>query len=95
MRQLGGEPDVVMKAAANDIANGDLGHDLPVRNGDNSSVSPQRCSESHRGTGDVIGRERLQKSRSPVSSVTRADASRHHQGDFRRIIDGVNQTPMP
>ena len=90
MRQLGGEPDVVMKAA-NDIANGDLGHDLPVRNGDSSSViaAMQRVTLAVRAMSSDANS--LVQAALAGQLATRADASRH-QGDFRRIIDGVNQT---
>jgi len=90
MKQLGGEPDTVMQAA-NAIANGHLENDLAVKQGDDSSViaAMQRVILAVRALSEDANR--LVESALAGQLSTRADASRH-QGDYRKIIDGVNQT---
>ena len=90
LRQLGGEPDVAT-GIANRIARGDLSSDIAVAAGDTSSLmsAMQRMSEAIQAmTADV---EMLSKAAVEGSLGTRADAGKH-QGDFRDIVEGVNQT---
>jgi len=90
MKQLGGEPDAVM-VAANDIAAGRLDQDLSVKNGDTSSViaAMQRVILTVR-TMSADAQQLVDAALRGQLDV-RADTSRH-QGDFRKIIDGFNQT---
>ncbi|MFZ2407832.1 MAG: methyl-accepting chemotaxis protein [Methylobacter sp.] len=90
MRQLGGEPGYVADLA-NKVAIGDLSTQIDLKAGDTSSVmaAMKRMTESIQAlvedavvlsTAAIEGRLKI-----------RADAGKH-QGDYRKIVEGVNAT---
>jgi len=88
--QLGGEP-ALAAAVANRIAEGDLSSRIELKPGDTSSLmaSMKRMSDS---VGSLVGDAlMLSKAAVELKLDTRADAAKH-QGDFRRIVQGVNDT---
>jgi methyl-accepting chemotaxis protein len=90
MKQLGGEPGFASEVA-NRIAVGDLSSKIELKAGDESSLmaSMQKMSttiQTLAADANVLSvAARLGK------LETRADASKH-QGEFRAIIDGINNT---
>jgi methyl-accepting chemotaxis protein len=90
MRQLGGEPDAAA-AIANRIAAGDLTSSFALRPGDTTSLmaSMQHMSTSIQAL--VTDAHMLAQAAVEGKLATRADAAKH-QGDFRRIVEGVNAT---
>ncbi|GAB1458923.1 hypothetical protein MASR2M50_06970 [Thauera sp.] len=89
-RQLGGEPAVALQAAQR-IANGDLENRIVLREQDDTSLMAalEKVRLSVRAmTGDVRA---LSDAAVAGKLATRADASRH-QGDYARIVQGVNDT---
>ncbi|TAN66289.1 MAG: methyl-accepting chemotaxis protein [Methylobacter sp.] len=90
MRQLGGEPDEVA-ALANKIASGDLTTQIDLKSGDTRSVMAAMKNM-------VLAIQALVADASALSTAavegrleTRSDATKH-QGDFRKIVEGVNNT---
>ncbi len=90
MRQLGGEPAVVA-SLANKIAVGDLKTQIDLKSGDNTSILAAMKNM-------VLSIESLVNDAGMLSAAavegrlaTRADAAKH-QGDFRKIVQGVNDT---
>lgn len=90
LRQIGGEPDAVMKVA-NEIANGNLSINLEVKTGDQTSVvaAMQRVILAVRAMAEDANR--LVDAALQGKLSVRADVARH-QGDYRKLIEGVNQT---
>jgi methyl-accepting chemotaxis protein len=90
MRQLGGEPDQAAEIA-NKIAAGDLSSSFALKPGDNTSLmaSMQRMSTAIQTL--VTDANQLSDAATEGKLLTRADGSKH-QGDFRKIVEGVNQT---
>ncbi|SFN25387.1 Four helix bundle sensory module for signal transduction, partial [Formivibrio citricus] len=90
LRQIGGEPDAVMKAA-NEIASGNLSVNMDLKAGDQTSVvaAMQRVILAVRAMAEDANR--LVESALQGRLSVRADVSRH-QGDYRKVIEGVNQT---
>ncbi|MGZ8159140.1 MAG: methyl-accepting chemotaxis protein [Methylobacter sp.] len=90
MRQLGGEPDFVADLA-NKVAIGDLSTQIDLKAGDTSTVvsAMKRMTESIQAL--VADATVLSVAAIDGRLATRADTSKH-QGDFRRIVEGVNDT---
>jgi methyl-accepting chemotaxis protein len=90
LRVLGGEP-ALATAIANRISRGDISSAIVVRAGDTSSLlsAMQRMSAAIRTlTSDTTT---LASAAVAGKLATRADATRH-QGDFRKVVEGVNDT---
>ncbi|CAK0768527.1 methyl-accepting chemotaxis protein [Gammaproteobacteria bacterium] len=90
MRQLGDEPAVVVKIA-NDIAVGDLSGEIRLREGDTTSILAAMKKAVAAVQSLVADANLLSRAAIEGRLATRADASRH-QGDFRKIVQGVNDT---
>ncbi|NJD08617.1 MAG: hypothetical protein FIA97_19310, partial [Methylococcaceae bacterium] len=88
--QLGGEP-ALAAAIANRIAVGDLSSRIDLKPGDSTSLLASMKQMSESITALVSDALMLSKAAVEGKLATRADASKH-QGDFRRIVEGVNQT---
>ncbi|MGZ8181893.1 MAG: HAMP domain-containing methyl-accepting chemotaxis protein [Methylobacter sp.] len=90
LQQLGGEPAVVAEIA-NKIAVGDLTSDIKLSANDTTSVmnAMNRMSTAIRAL--VADATVLSTAAVEGRLDTRADAAKHH-GDFRRIVEGVNDT---
>ncbi len=90
MRQLGGEPDLVVELA-NKIAVGDLNIKIELKNDDTTSVmaAMKHIIESVQAL--VADANVLAVAAVEGRLATRADATKH-QGDFRKIVEGVNKT---
>jgi methyl-accepting chemotaxis protein len=90
MRQLGGEPDFAAEVA-NKIAVGDLSTKIKLKAGDTGSMmaAMQRMIASIQAL--VADADVLAQAAAEGRLETRADASKHH-GDFRKIVEGVNNT---
>jgi methyl-accepting chemotaxis protein len=90
LKQLGGEPAHAIDIA-NKISNGDLSTKINVAPDDTTSLlaSMKRMSETiHNMIEDAV---MLSRSAMDGKLATRADISRH-QGDFRQIVSGINDT---
>jgi methyl-accepting chemotaxis protein len=90
LRVLGGEP-ALATAIANRISRGDISTAIVVRTGDTSSLlsAMKRMSTAiHTLTSDTMS---LASAAVAGKLATRADATRH-QGDFRKVVEGVNDT---
>ncbi len=89
-RQLGGEPDAAVDIA-NKIAVGDLSAKIELKEGDATSLMAalKRMTVSIQ----ALGADAAVLSTAAVEGrlETRADAGKH-QGDFRKIVEGVNDT---
>ncbi|MDP2902421.1 MAG: methyl-accepting chemotaxis protein [Methylovulum sp.] len=90
MQQLGDEPDVVA-GLANKIAIGDLSATIVLKAGDSSSVMAAMKSMMVAIQALVNDAGALSKAAVEGRLATRADAGKH-QGDFRKIVEGVNAT---
>jgi methyl-accepting chemotaxis protein len=90
MRQLGGEPDKAA-AIANKIAAGDLSSTFAIKAGDTSSLMASMQRMSHSIQALVTDANALAQAGMDGKLATRADAAKH-QGDFRKIVEGVNGT---
>lgn len=90
MRQLGGEPDQAVQMA-NKIAAGDFSSPIKLRTDDTGSLfaSMQRMSASIQAL--IADVTMLSKAAVEGHLEIRADAAKH-QGDFRKIVAGVNDT---
>jgi methyl-accepting chemotaxis protein len=89
-KQLGGEPALATEVA-NKIAKGDMSSEIVVAANDTSSLlsAMKRMSQAiHAMTVDAA---MLAKAAVEGKLATRADADKH-QGDFRKIVEGVNLT---
>jgi methyl-accepting chemotaxis protein len=90
LKQLGGEPTHAIDIA-NKISNGDLSTKINIAPDDTTSLlaSMKRMSETiHIMIEDAV---MLSKAAIDGKLATRADISRH-QGDFRKIVAGINDT---
>jgi methyl-accepting chemotaxis protein len=90
MRQLGGEPNTAADIAGK-IAAGDLSSKIELKAGDNDSMMAAmlRMSRSIQAmAGDVNA---LSQAAAVGKLEVRADAAKH-QGEFRRLVEGINQT---
>ncbi|MGZ5000107.1 MAG: methyl-accepting chemotaxis protein [Methylomonas sp.] len=90
MRQLGGEPAFV-SSLANKIAVGDLNTEIELKAGDTTSIlaAMQNMVLSIRAL--VADADALSVAAVEGRLATRADPGKH-QGDFRKIVQGVNDT---
>ncbi|SMF95571.1 methyl-accepting chemotaxis protein [Methylomagnum ishizawai] len=88
LRQLGGEPDLAAHIA-NRIAIGDLSMAIATRSGDTSSLFASMKGMSASIQALIDDTLMLAQAARDLKLDTRADATRH-QGDYRRIIQGVN-----
>ena len=88
LRQLGGEPDHAADIA-NKIAAGDLSSKFELKSGDTTSLmaSMQHMSSSIQAL--VADANVLSTAAVEGKLSTRADATKH-QGDFRKVVEGVN-----
>jgi methyl-accepting chemotaxis protein len=90
LKQLGGEPTQAIEIA-NKISNGDLSTKINVAADDTTSLlaSMKRMSETiHIMIDDAV---MLSKAAMDGKLATRADISKH-QGEFRKIVAGINDT---
>jgi len=90
MRQLGGEPALVA-GLANKIAHGDLSSQIEVNAGDSSSVMAAMKNMAVAIQALIDDADTLSKAAVEGRLQSRADANRH-QGDFRKIVQGMNDT---
>jgi len=90
LRQLGGEPAEVARIAQS-IAAGDLGLTIMVRPDDHTSSMAAMQQVKTSLTQLVSDSLSLSQAAIQGKLATRADASRH-QGDYRKIVEGVNDT---
>lgn len=90
LMQLGGEPDVVA-GLANKIAVGDLSTQIELQTGDTSSVMAAMKNMVFAIQSLVNDADTLAKAAVEGRLQTRVDATKH-QGDFRKIVEGVNDT---
>jgi methyl-accepting chemotaxis protein len=90
MKALGGEP-AVAAGIANKIAAGDLSSEFKLQSGDTTSLmaSMQHMSKAIQAL--VTDAKMLSQAALDGKLETRADAAKH-QGDFRKIVEGVNGT---
>ena len=90
LKSLGGEP---AKAAeiANKIAAGDLSSAIEIKKGDTSSLMVAMKSMSDMLKGLLADTDVLVKAAAAGQLDTRADATKY-QGDFRKLVGGVNDT---
>jgi len=90
LRQLGGEPDVAADIA-NRISRGDLSMSVDVKTGDTSSLFASMKNMMAAVQMLIKDAEVLSQAAVQGRLATRADASQH-QGDFRKVVEGVNGT---
>ncbi|OGU17359.1 MAG: hypothetical protein A2076_03930 [Geobacteraceae bacterium GWC2_53_11] len=90
MRQLGADPKEVAEVA-NLVAVGDLSREIPLASGDSTSVmaAMKKMVDTIRAL--VADATMLSDAAVAGKLATRADASKH-QGDFKNIVTGVNDT---
>jgi len=89
-RALGGEPDEINKAASR-IAAGDLDFTIPLAVNDRSSAMAAMRTMQEKINLLVTDAGMLSQAAVDGRLSTRADATRH-QGDFRKVVEGVNAT---
>ncbi|PKN48662.1 MAG: methyl-accepting chemotaxis protein, partial [Deltaproteobacteria bacterium HGW-Deltaproteobacteria-16] len=89
-RALGGEPDEINKAASR-IAAGDLDFTIPLAANDRSSAMAAMRTMQEKINLLVSDAGMLSQAAVDGRLSTRADATRH-QGDFRKVVEGVNAT---
>ena len=90
MKQLGGEPALAAEVA-NHIAVGDMTSNIVLKAGDTSSLMASMQQMSTTIQTLVTDANTLAVAASQGQLETRADAGKH-QGEFRAIIDGINNT---
>ncbi len=90
LKQLGGEPDEAAKIATK-IAAGDLSSKITVSNNDTSSLMFAMRQMSASIQALVDDTKALSADALEGKLTTRADAKKH-EGDFRKVIEGVNGT---
>ncbi|WP_333879220.1 methyl-accepting chemotaxis protein [Methylobacter sp.] len=90
LRQLGGEPDVAA-GIANKISAGDLTSNIELKPGDTSSLFASMKNMTASIQALVADSVALSTAAVEGRLETRADGSKH-QGDFRKIVEGVNET---
>ncbi|PKO25801.1 MAG: chemotaxis protein, partial [Betaproteobacteria bacterium HGW-Betaproteobacteria-8] len=89
-RALGGEPDEINKAASR-IAAGDLDFSIPLAANDRSSAMAVMRAMQEKIKLLVTDAGMLAQAAVDGRLSTRADATRH-QGDYRKVVEGVNAT---
>jgi methyl-accepting chemotaxis protein len=89
-RQLGGEPDCVVDLA-NKIALGNLNTSIDLKTGDNNSIMAAMKNMVSAIQGLVTDAGLIVDAAVSGRLDTRLDATKH-QGDFRKIVNGINQT---
>jgi methyl-accepting chemotaxis protein len=90
LRQLGGEPDEAANIATK-IAAGDLSSQINLAVGDSSSLMAAMKAMNDTLKGVLADTDVLVKAAAVGDLNTRADASQY-QGDFRKLVQGVNDT---
>lgn len=90
LRQLGGDPKEVAEVA-NYVAVGDLTHDIKLAVGDTTSVMAAMSKMVDTIKALVADASMLSDAAIAGKLATRADATKH-QGDFQKIVVGVNET---
>ena len=90
IRQLGAEPDE-MNSMANSIAMGDLSSDIELSSKDTNSVMFAMKSMQDKIKLLISDSKMLSQNALQGRLSARADASQH-QGDFRKVVEGVNAT---
>jgi methyl-accepting chemotaxis protein len=90
LRQLGGDPKEVAEVA-NYVAVGDLTHEIKLTTGDSTSVMAAMKKMVDTIKALVADASMLSDAAIAGKLATRADASKH-QGDFQKIVSGVNET---
>jgi methyl-accepting chemotaxis protein len=90
LRQLGADPKEVSEVA-NLVAVGDLSREITLASGDTTSVMAAMKKMMDAIKALTSDANLLAKSAMEGKLNTRADASKH-QGDFRKIVEGVNNT---
>ena len=90
MKQLGADPKEVAEIA-NLVGAGDMSHDIKLSNGDTTSVmfSMNKMMDAIKAL--VKDASMLSEAAIAGKLATRADASKH-QGDFQKVVAGVNET---
>ena len=89
-RQLGGEPALATEVA-NKIARGDLSSEIAIAADDTTSLLSAMKRMSGAIHTMVADANQLSKAAIEGKLSTRADAGKH-EGDFRKIVQGVNDT---
>jgi len=89
-RALGGEPDEINKAASR-IAAGDLDFSIPLAADDRGSAMAAMRTMQEKIKLLVSDAGMLSQAAVDGRLSTRADATRH-QGDYRKVVEGVNAT---
>ncbi|MCX7142824.1 MAG: MCP four helix bundle domain-containing protein, partial [Proteobacteria bacterium] len=89
-KQLGADPAAVAEVA-NKVAAGDLSMNIQLAQGDATSL--MACMKSMQGSVQALVTDAAMLAEAAVAGklATRADASKH-QGDFNRVVAGVNHT---
>ncbi len=90
MRQLGGEPEAAANIA-NKIAVGDLSSNIELKFGDTTSLFAAMKNMNDTLKGLLSDTEVLVNAAADGELDSRADAGKY-QGDFRRLVAGINQT---
>ena len=90
MRQLGADPSLAADVAKK-MAAGDLSMQIELAPGDTTSVMAHMKTTQASVQALVADATMLSKAAVEGKLATRADASKH-QGDFHRVVAGVNQT---
>ncbi|RII30718.1 MAG: methyl-accepting chemotaxis protein [Geobacter sp.] len=90
MKQLGADPKLVGEVA-NLVAVGDLSRDIALQSGDSDSVMAAMKKMVDTVKALVTDAGMLSEAAIAGKLATRADASKH-QGDFQKIVSGVNET---
>lgn len=89
-RALGGEPDQI-NGVATRIAAGDLSFAIPLATNDRSSVMAAMSAMQNNIKLLVVDAVMLAQAAVSGNLSTRADSTQH-QGDFRKVVEGVNAT---
>jgi len=90
MKQLGADPREVAEVA-NYVAVGDLSHEIKLASDDTSSVMAAMKKMVAAIQALTADANMLSEAAIAGKLATRADATKH-QGDFQKIVDGVNET---
>ncbi|HZX29800.1 MAG TPA: methyl-accepting chemotaxis protein [Rhodocyclaceae bacterium] len=90
MREIGGEPSEAAEIV-NHIAAGDLSSPIHLREGDTTSLLAGMKHMVATIQALIADADALSQAAVEGRLATRADASKH-QGDFRKIVEGVNAT---
>lgn len=90
MKQLGADPKEVGEIA-NFVGAGDMSHEIKLAAGDTTSVMASMSKMVEAIKALVADANMLSDAAIAGKLATRADASKH-QGDFQKIVSGVNET---